>query len=72
MGSAPERSCAICRTKAPQTELTRWVVVDGIAQQNKQEGRGYYSCSKCADKAKMVIEGRNQARNDKSNDKRRA
>lgn len=72
MGSAPERSCAICRTKAPQSELTRWVVVDGVAQQNEQDGRGYYSCSKCAEKAKMVIEGRAQARKAKDTNKRRA
>lgn len=61
MGSAPERSCAVCRTKAPQSELTRWTVIDGVARQGQQGGRGYYSCSTCIDKAKMVIEGRSQA-----------
>ena len=65
MASAPERSCSVCRKRLPQEQLQRWTVVDGEAQQNQQDGRGYYSCPDCADKAKMVIEGRDQAKNNK-------
>lgn len=72
MASAPQRSCAVCKKKLPQAQLQRWTVVDGVAVTGGQEGRGYYSCPDCVDKAKMVIEGRDQARKDRSNDKRRA
>lgn len=65
MASAPERSCAICRKKFPQSQLQRWTVIDGVAQQGQQDGRGYYSCPNCADKAKMVIEGKYEAMNNK-------
>lgn len=61
MASAPERSCAVCRKRFPQAQLQRWTVVSGTAEQGQQEGRGYYSCPDCAEKAKMVIEGRHQA-----------
>lgn len=63
MASAPERSCSVCRTRLPQEQLQRWTVVDGAAEQNDQDGRGYYSCPKCADKAKMVIEAKNERKN---------
>lgn len=65
MGSAPERSCAVCRRKAPQSELERWIVLEGQAVQDRQQGRGYYSCPNCIDKAKLVIESRSQAKNNK-------
>lgn len=61
MASAPERSCAVCRKRFPQAQLQRWTVVEGVAQQGKQDGRGYYSCPDCVDKAAMVIENRNKA-----------
>ncbi len=61
MASAPERSCAVCRKRLPQAQLQRWTIIAGEAQQGQQDGRGYYSCPNCADKAKMVIEGRAQA-----------
>jgi predicted RNA-binding protein YlxR (DUF448 family) len=65
MASAPERSCSVCRTRLPREQLQRWTVVDGEAVQSEQDGRGYYSCLDCADKAKLVIEGRSQAKNNK-------
>lgn len=65
MASAPERSCSVCRKRLPQEQLQRWTVVDGKAKQGEQDGRGYYSCHVCADKAKMVIEGRHEAKNNK-------
>lgn len=58
MASAPERSCGVCRKRFPQAQLQRWTVVGGVAEKNEQDGRGYYSCTDCADKAKMVIEAR--------------
>lgn len=61
MASAPERSCSVCRMRLPQEQLQRWTVLEGEARHNEQDGRGYYSCPNCADKAKMVIEGRHQA-----------
>lgn len=72
MASAPKRSCAVCRKQFPQAQLQRWTVVDGVAVAGQQDGRGYYSCPNCADKAKMVVEGRDQARKERNNDKRRA
>ncbi len=72
MASAPERSCAVCRKRFSQAQLQRWTVTDGVALQGQQDGRGYYSCPACTDKAKMVIEGRAQARKERNNDKRRA
>jgi len=65
MASAPERSCAVCRKKMPQAQLQRWTVIDGLATPNIQDGRGYYSCSGCADKAKQVIEARSQVKHNK-------
>lgn len=58
MGSQSERSCAVCRTRLPKSELTRWVVADDVAQADQsagQPGRGYYSCADCTDKAASVI-----------------
>lgn len=43
----PERSCVVCRTKAPKRALTRLVVVDGelhIDPSGKMKGRGAYLC----------------------------
>jgi len=65
MASAPERSCAVCRKKFPQAQLQRWTVVGGRAEANKQtkqDGRGYYSCENCADKAQMVIAAKHNKR----------
>lgn len=62
MASAPERSCVICRKRFPQAQLQRWTVVGGKAQQGSADGRGYYSCPNCADKAKMVIEAKDNKR----------
>lgn len=63
--SQPERSCAVCRQRFPQAELTRWVVVDGSAVRDtshRQSGRGYYSCASCIARAPQVIAGRHQGR----------
>ncbi|PJF29813.1 MAG: DUF448 domain-containing protein [Phototrophicales bacterium] len=43
----PERSCVVCRTKAPKRSLTRLVVIDGelhIDPSGKMKGRGAYLC----------------------------
>ena len=65
MASAPERSCAVCRKRLPQAQLQRWTVTAGVAELDSQQGRGYYSCPECADKAKIVIEGRARALSNK-------
>ena len=62
MASAPERSCSVCRKRQPQEQLQRWTVVGGKAVQGEQDGRGYYSCLDCIDKAQVVIEGRSKAK----------
>jgi len=67
MASAPERSCAVCRKRFSQAQLQRWVVVGGQAQvdtQIKQDGRGYYSCPGCVDKAQMVITAKHAKRSE--------
>ena len=67
MASAPERSCAICRKKFPQVQLQRWTIVDSKAvvdEKTKQDGRGYYSCQTCADKAEMVITAKHAKRSE--------
>jgi uncharacterized protein len=43
--SAPVRTCAGCGRKAPQPELLRFVVRDGVLVPGaKQPGRGVYTC----------------------------
>lgn len=44
----PERTCAICRTKKPKTELFRFVVTAGTLAYDREQtmaGRGVYFCS---------------------------
>lgn len=65
MVSAPERSCAVCRKRLPQAQLQRWTIADGQAmvdEKTKQDGRGYYSCADCADRAQMVITAKHNKR----------
>jgi predicted RNA-binding protein YlxR (DUF448 family) len=55
--AAPLRSCRVCRSKMPKSQLTRWVAgPQGLEPDplQGQPGRGYYSCSTaCAEKLKL-------------------
>ena len=65
MVSAPERSCAVCRKRLPLAQLQRWTIAEGQAapdKEIKQDGRGYYSCPNCAEKAQMVITAKHNKR----------
>ncbi|MDD5731847.1 MAG: DUF448 domain-containing protein [Patescibacteria group bacterium] len=49
MAITPERTCAICRAKKPQSELFRFLVKNGeviFDKEQKELGRGFYICSK--------------------------
>jgi predicted RNA-binding protein YlxR (DUF448 family) len=43
--SAPVRTCAGCGRKAPQSQLVRFAVVEGVLTQGRTlPGRGVYTC----------------------------
>ena len=45
MTSSPERTCAGCGRKAPQTELIRFAARDGrLVADRTEPGRGAYTC----------------------------
>jgi predicted RNA-binding protein YlxR (DUF448 family) len=53
MPHQPERSCRVCRSKHPKSEMTRWTIQDGHLVRDEHQtalGRGYYSDSdRCAE-----------------------
>lgn len=56
---APVRMCRVCRKRAPQPELQRWVLQDGGLKPDgaqRQPGRGFYTDSaECAAKLPKVL-----------------
>jgi predicted RNA-binding protein YlxR (DUF448 family) len=46
--SAPIRTCAGCGRKAPQSELVRFHVRDGVLTEGAGPGRGAYTCMSLA------------------------
>jgi predicted RNA-binding protein YlxR (DUF448 family) len=48
VAAGPHRSCRICRSRHPKSQLQRWVRgVSGFEQDLQQTapGRGFYTCS---------------------------
>jgi uncharacterized protein len=49
VSSSPERTCAGCGRKAPQTELVRFGSVEGVLTLGRAvPGRGVYTCRRLA------------------------
>ena len=70
-GHISERTCRVCRQKAPQSQLQRWTVQDGqpIADAARRaEGRGWYVCDSTACRAQIerVVSGQAQSRKQRS------
>lgn len=67
VGHIPERTCRVCRQKAPKQQLQRWVIRDSqpvVDAKHTAQGRGWYVCDKdsCRPQIERVVLGQSQAR----------